>query len=402
MDMDMDQALSNVRVLDLTHVQAGPSCAQMLGFLGADVIKVEDTRGGDSTRSDLAHREDSDSVYFLIFNNNKRAITLDLKTDKGKEMFQGLVKWADVLVENFSPGMLDRLGMGWEVLRQLNPRLIYATIKGFGTYGPYANYKGYEFVAQAVGAAMATTGYEDRPPVMVTPGVGDSGSGLHAAIGILAALHKRERTGEGQMVEVSMQDSVVNLMRMFLTRTLGHGIDHVRTGHLGPRGAPMVYPCAPGGPNDYVMIHPRGDGWDMMLAAMDRADLIGDPRFDDEDERMRNVEAATEVITEWTSARTKWEAMETLAEAGVLAGATIGAAEALENEHLIAREMIVEVEDPVRGDYRMVGIPIKLSDEANKVTRAPRYSEHTDETLMTILGCSPEEVAEMRRAGVIV
>ena len=285
MDMDMDQALSNVRVLDLTHVQAGPSCAQMLGFLGADVIKVEDTRGGDSTRSDLAHREDSDSVYFLIFNNNKRAITLDLKTDKGKEMFQGLVKWADVLVENFSPGMLDRLGMGWEVLRQLNPRLIYATIKGFGTYGPYANYKGYEFVAQAVGAAMATTGYEDRPPVMVTPGVGDSGSGLHAAIGILAALHKRERTGEGQMVEVSMQDSVVNLMRMFLTRTLGHGIDHVRTGHLGPRGAPMVYPCAPGGPNDYVMIHPRGDGWDMMLAAMDRADLIGDPRFDDEEER---------------------------------------------------------------------------------------------------------------------
>lgn len=402
MDMDMDQALSNVRVLDLTHVQAGPSCAQMLGFLGADVIKVEDTRGGDSTRSDLAHREDSDSVYFLIFNNNKRAITLDLKTDKGKEMFQGLVKWADVLVENFSPGMLDRLGMGWEVLRQLNPRLIYATIKGFGTYGPYADYKGYEFVAQAVGGAMATTGYEDRPPVMVTPGVGDSGSGLHAAIGILAALHKRERTGKGQMVEVSMQDSVINLMRMFLTRTLGHGIDYVRTGHLGPRGAPMVYPCAPGGSNDYVMIHPRGDGWDMMLAAMDRADLIGDPRFDDEEERMRNVEAATEVITEWTSARTKWEAMETLAEAGVLAGATIGAAEALENEHLIAREMIVEVEDPVRGDYRMVGIPIKLSDEANKVTRAPRYSEHTDETLTTILGCSPEEVAEMRQAGVIV
>ena len=400
--MDMDQALSDVRVLDLTHVQAGPSCAQMLGFLGADVIKVEDTRGGDSTRSDLAHREDSDSVYFLIFNNNKRAITLDLKTDKGKEMFQGLVKWADVLVENFSPGMLDRLGMGWEVLRQLNPRLIYATIKGFGTYGPYADYKGYEFVAQAAGGAMATTGYEDRPPVMVTPGVGDSGSGLHAAIGILAALHKRERTGAGQMVEVSMQDSVVNLMRMFLTRTLGHGIDYVRTGHLGPRGAPMVYPCAPGGPNDYVMIHPRGDGWDMMLAAMDRADLIGDPRFDDEEERLRNVEAATEVITEWTSARTKWEAMETLAEAGVLAGATLGAAEVLEDKHLIAREMIVEVEDPVRGDYRMVGIPIKLSDEANEVTRAPRYSEHTDEVLTTVLGCSPDEVAEMRGMGVVV
>ena len=398
----MEQSLSSVKVLDLTHVQAGPSCAQMLGFLGADVIKVEDTRGGDSTRVDLAHREDSDSVYFLIFNNNKRAITLDLKTGAGKEMFIGLVKWADVLIENFSPGMLDRLGLGWDVLHGLNSRLVYATIKGFGTYGPYADYKGYEFVAQAVGGAMATTGFEDRPPVMVTPGVGDSGSGLHAAIGILAALHKRERTGVGQMVEVSMQDSVVNLMRMFLTRTLGHGIDHKRQGHQGTRGLPMVFPCAPGGPNDYVMIHPRGDGWDLMLAAIDRADLIGDPRFDDEEERIHNSEAATEVITGWTSQRTKWEAMAALAGAGVLAGATIGAAEVLENEHLIAREMIVDVDDPVRGDYRMIGIPVKLSDENNRVTRAPRYSEHTDEVLEKVLGCSSAEIDDMRRQGVIV
>ena len=398
----MDQALSNVKVLDLTHVQAGPSCAQMLGFLGADVIKVEDTRGGDSTRTDLAHREDSDSVYFLIFNNNKRAVTLDLKTEHGKELFLRLAQWADVLVENFSPGMLDRLGMGWDVLHQQNPRLIYATIKGFGNYGPYAEYKGFEFVAQAVGGAMATTGYEDRPPVMVTPGVGDSGSGLHAAIGILAALHKRDRTGVGQMVEVSMQDSVVNLMRMFLTRTLGHGIDHKRQGHKGTRGLPMVFPCTPGGPNDYVMIHPRGDGWDLMLAAMDRSDLIGDPRFDDEDTRVENSEEAARVITEWTSKRTKWEAMETLAGSGVLSGATIGAAEVLENKHLIAREMIVNVADSVRGDYKMVGIPIKLSDEANKVTKAPRYSEHTDEVLKTVLGCSSEDVDELRKQGVIV
>ena len=398
----MDQALSNIKVLDLTHVQAGPSCAQMLGFLGADVIKVEDTRGGDSTRTDLAHREDSDSVYFLIFNNNKRAVTLDLKTERGKELFIRLAQWADVLVENFSPGMLDRLGLGWDVLHCLNPRLIYATIKGFGTYGPYADYKGYEFVAQAVGGAMATTGYEDRPPVMITPGVGDSGSGLHAAIGILAALHKRDRTGVGQMVEVSMQDSVVNLMRMFLTRTLGHGIDHTRQGHSGTRGLPMVFPCEPGGPNDYVMIHPRGDGWDLMLAAMDRSDLIGDPRFDDEEERVKNSDEAERVITEWTSKHTKWEAMKILAESGVLAGATIGAAEVLENEHLIAREMIVNVDDPVRGDYKMVGIPVKLSDEENAVTKAPRYSEHTDEVLTTVLGCSPEDVDELREQGVIV
>ncbi len=398
----MDQSLSGLKVLDLTHVQAGPSCAQMLGFLGADVIKVEDTRGGDSTRTDLAHREDSDSVYFLIFNNNKRAITLDLKTEKGKEAFTGLARWADVLVENFSPGMLDRLGLGWQTLHEINPRLIYATIKGFGAYGPYAHYKGYEFVAQAVGGAMATTGFGDRPPVMVSPGVGDSGSGLHAAIGILAALHKRERSGEGQMVEVSMQDSVVNLMRMFLTRTLATGEAFERQGHMGFRGMPMVFPCAPGGPDDYVMIHPRGDGWDMMLAAMDRADLIGDARFDDEDERAKNAEQASEIVTEWTSRRTKWEAMETLAGAGVLSGATISATEVLENEHLTAREMVVNVRDSERGDYRMIGIPIKLSGETNRVTRAPLYSEHTDEVLKTILGCSDEEVGEMRAAGAIV
>ena len=285
--IEMERSLSGVKVLDLTHVQAGPSCAQMLGFLGADVVKVEDTRGGDSTRVDLAHREDSDSVYFLIFNNNKRAITLDLKSDKGKEMFVGLVRWADVLVENFSPGMLDRLGLGWQRLHEINSKLIYATIKGFGTYGPYADYKGFEFVAQAVGGAMATTGFDDRPPVMISPGVGDSGSGLHAAIGILAALHKRERTGLGQMVEVSMQDAVVNLMRMSLTRTLANARDYPRQGHQGSRGFPMIFPCAPGGPDDYVMIHPRGDGWDVMLAAMDRSDLIGDPRFDDEEERTK-------------------------------------------------------------------------------------------------------------------
>ena len=398
----MDRSLTDVKVLDLTHVQAGPSCAQMLGFLGADVIKVEDTRGGDSTRQDLAHREGVDSVYFLIFNNNKRAITLDLKTDKGKEMFVGLVGWADILVENFGPGMMDRLGLGWERLREINPRLIYATIKGFGTFGPYSGYKGFEFVAQAAGGAMATTGFGDRPPVPVSPGVGDSGSGLHAAIGILAALHKRERTGVGQMVEVSMQDSVVNLMRMSLTRTLAEGIPNNRIGHMGFRGLPMVFPCSPGGPDDYVMIHPRGDGWDLTLAAIDRADLIGDPRFDDEEKRYENSEEVTRILTEWTSRRTKWEAMDTLANAGVLSAATIGATEVLENEHLIARDMIVEVEDPARGDYRMIGIPVKLSDDPNIVTRAPRYSEHTDHILTTILGCSEEEVAEMRSRGVVV
>ena len=397
----MEGALEDVRVLDLTHVQAGPSCAQLLGFLGADVIKIEDTRGGDSTRRELAHREDSDSVYFLIFNNNKRGITLNLKTEKGKEVFTKLLKWADVLLENFSFGMLDRNGFSWEVLQEINPRLVYATIKGFGTYGPYAQYKGFEMVAQATGGAMATTGYADRPPIMVSPGVGDSGSGVHTAVGILAALHKRDRTGKGQMVEVAMQDAVLNLLRMRMTSTIGLDRPDERHGHMGFRGLPLVFPCKGGGPDDYVMIHPRGDGWDMMLATIGREDLIGDERFADYDSIVENGEEATAIISKWTEKHTKFEAMEILAGAGVLAGATLNPHDILEDSHLIEREMIVNVEDPVRGDYKMIGSPIKLSDQKITVTKAPRLSEHTDEILTTIVGCTPEEIAEMREQGVI-
>ena len=397
----MDKALEGVKVLDLTHVQAGPSCTQMLGFLGADVIKIEDTSGGDSTRADIAHQEDSDSFYFLIFNSNKRGITLNLKTDRGKELFKGLLGWADVLVENYSLGMLDRLGLGWDVLREISPGLIYAPIKGFGTYGPYAEFKGWEMVAQAVGGAMATTGYPDRPPVYLSPGVGDSGSGLHAAVGILAALRKRDRTGRGQVVEVAMQDGVVNLMRMQITAALGRKDDSVRRGHRAGRGMPLVYPCAPGGPDDYVLIFLRGDMWELLMVTIEREDLIGDERFQDSQARAENADEAAAIISEWTRQRTKYEAMEALAGAGVLAGATLNPYDILEDEHLAAREMVVTVEDPVRGDYQMIGCPIKLSDQKMEVTRAPRLGEHTEEVLTSILGCTPEEVLELREQGVV-
>jgi formyl-CoA transferase len=397
----MEQALEGVKVIDLTHVQAGPSCSQLLGFLGADVIKVEDIWGGDSTRKDLAHKEGTDSFYFLIFNNNKRAISLNLKTERGKELFTGLIKWADVLLENFGLGMLDRLGFGWDRLHEINPGLVYATIKGFGTYGPNSSYKGWEMVAQAVGGAMATTGYPDRPPVYLGPGVGDSGSGLHAAIGILAALMKRNRTGKGQMVEVSMQDAVVNLMRMTITPTLGVKRPSERRGHRAGRGISLVYPCAPGGPDDYVMIFPRGEMWDLLLATIGREDLIGSEMFSDYDKISDHADEVEAIITEWTTKRTKHEAMHVLAGAGVLAGATLNPYDLQEDPHLIEREIIINVEDPVRGDYRMIGCPIKLHDQETKVTRAPRYGEHTEEVLTTILGCTPEEVSKLREQGVV-
>src|SRR3954447_3850986 len=227
-DYAMDKALSGIRIVDMTHNQAGPACAQMLAFLGADVIKLEEPKAGDVARTVHADRKDSDSLFFLLFNANKKSLTLNLKTEEGKRLFKEVVKQSDVLLENFGPGAMDRLGLGWDVLRDLNPRLIYATIKGFGSYGPHAHFKSYEPVAQAMGGAMAVTGFPNNPPTIVLPAIGDSGTGMHMAIGILAALQQRHQTGRGQHVEVSMQDAVVNLIRVSLR-------DHQRNGGVLPR-----------------------------------------------------------------------------------------------------------------------------------------------------------------------
>src|SRR4030081_519805 len=251
----MDKALSGIRIIDMTHNQAGPACTQILGFLGADVIKLEEPKGGDIARVNMRDQKNSDRLFFLILNAKKRSLTLNLKTDAGKDLFRKVIAQSDVLVENFGPGALDRLGLGYAALSKINPRLIYATIKGFGTYGPYSGYKSFEPVAQAMGGAMSVTGAPENPPTYVYPAIGDSGTGMHMAIGILAALQQRHQTGRGQHVEVSMQDAVVNLIRVSLR-------DHQRTGkpmgrsgnQLGRTIPGSTYPCAPGGPNDYVYI----------------------------------------------------------------------------------------------------------------------------------------------------
>ena len=218
-----EPGLAGIRIIDMTHNQAGPACAQMLAFLGADVIKLEEPKAGDVARTVHAEKRNSDSLFFLLFNANKRSLTLNLKTDEGKRLFKEVVKQSDVLLENFGPGAMDRLGLGWDVLRDINPRLIYATIKGFGSYGPHAHFKSYEPVAQAMGGAMSVTGFPENPPTLVLPAIGDSGTGMQMAIGILAALQQRHSTGRGQHVEVSMQDAVVNLIRVSLR-------DHQRQG----------------------------------------------------------------------------------------------------------------------------------------------------------------------------
>ena len=247
----MDQALSGVRIIDMTHNQAGPACTQILGFLGADVIKLEEPKGGDIARTNLRDQKNSDSLFFLILNANKRSLTLNLKTDEGKDLFRKVIAQSDVLVENFGPGALDRLGLGYEALAKINPRLVYATIKGFGTYGPYSGFKSFEPVAQAMGGAMSVTGFPENPPTYVYPAIGDSGTGMHMAIGILAALQQRHATGRGQHVEVSMQDAVVNLSRIAMRLVFSGGDFEPRRGNEIPNSSPSgIYRCKPGGADD--------------------------------------------------------------------------------------------------------------------------------------------------------
>ena len=398
----MDKALAGVKILDMSRVQAGPSCAQLLAFLGADVIKLEDTAGGDNTRWEQAHIEGIDSVYYTIFNNNKRALTLNLKNERGRQIFEKLVLWADVVLENFSKGVMERLGIGYARLNELNPRIIHASIKGFGEYGPWSEYRSFEIAAQATGGALASNGYPDRPPLASPIGAGDSGTGLHTAIGILAALRHRDNSGEGQHLEVAMQDGIVNLMRYRLIRSLSLGAPNVRPGDRGGSGIPMVFPCHPGGSDDYVMIHIAGALWETVLAVIGRADLIGDERYSTDAARSERSDEVLAIISEWSGGRSKYEAMEALAVAGVWCGAVISPEEALSNEHLAAREMIVEVDDPARGSYQMIGCPIKLDKSPVEIMPAPLYSEHTDDILTNLLDVSPDELPTLRKQGVIV
>ena len=398
----MGQALEGIRIIDMTHNQAGPACAQILGFLGADVIKLEEPKGGDVARRNMRDRPDSDSLFFLLFNANKRSLTLNLKTGRGKQLFKELIGKSDVLLENFGPGALDRLGFGYEALAHINPRLIYATIKGFGTYGPYRDFKSYEPIAQAMGGAMSITGFPENPPTFVVPAIGDSGTGMHMAIGILAALQQRHASGKGQHVEVSMQDAVVNLIRVSLRDHQRFGEPMPRRGNQMGKGVPSTtYPCAPGGPNDYVFITAQQQMWPAFATAIGRPELARDPRFENEAARWDNRAALAAIIEEWTRARSKHEAMRVLGAAGVPCGACQDTGEVLADPHLKAREMIVELDYPNRGAYQTVGCPIKLADSPAEINRPPLLGEHTEALLGELCGLDPDEVKRLREDGVV-
>ncbi|WP_410580812.1 formyl-CoA transferase [Amycolatopsis sp. lyj-108] len=409
----MAKALDGVRVLDMTHVQSGPSSTQILAWLGADVIKLETPGRGDITRGQLRDLPGVDSLYFTMLNANKRSITLNMKSEQGKQVFEQLVSSVDVLVENFGPGVVDRFGYPWERLAELNPKLIYASIKGFGP-GRYADFKAYEVIAQAMGGAMSTTGFEDGPPTATGAQIGDSGTGIHLVAAILAALYQRTNTGRGQRVQVAMQDAVLNLCRVKLRdqQRLAHGPldeypndvfgDEVpRSGNASGGGQPgWAVKCAPGGANDYIYVIIQPVGWAPITRLIGKPELAEDPDWATPEARLSKLDKAFGMIEEWTEKHTKWEVMEALNAHNIPCGPILSTRELAEDATLAELGSVVEVEHPERGVFKTVGCPLKLSDSPVEVERSPLLGEHNAEVFGE-LGYGEDDLDRLRAAGVI-
>src|ERR1700757_3037125 len=402
----MSQALEGIRVIDFTHDQAGPSRTQRLAWLGADVIKIERPPHGDRARRLWnADNPNLDSFFFLLLNSNKRSTVINLRTEDGKEIARRLVRNADIVAENLGPGVMDRLGLGYEDVKALNPRVIYASVKGFGSYGPYSSFKCFEPVAQATSGAMSVTGEVGGSPLGTRANIGDFGTGMHLTIAILAALVQRHSTGRGQLVEVAMQEAVLNLTRVKFTQTLANGTPLERSGNRSTTGGwSDLIRCAGKGSNDYVYITIPPDNPEMfeaMTEVMGRPDLRSDERFATPPARAKNGAALTAEIENWTTGREKREVMKAFAERGIVCGAVLDTAEVLADPHLRERETIFDLEHPTRGRFSVIGCPVRLSDSPVTARRAPLKGEHPDDVLRALAGYTPEEIGRLRDKRVI-
>jgi formyl-CoA transferase len=415
----MDKALSGVRILDFTHVQSGPTCTQLLAWLGADVIKVERPGEGDATRGQLRDMPGVDSLYFTMLNHNKRSITLNAKTPKGKQVLETLIRQCDVLVENFAPGAMERMGLSWERIQKLNPRMIVGSVKGFGP-GRYEDCKVYENVAQCAGGAASTTGFDDGPPVVTGAQIGDSGTGLHLALGLVAALYQRTHSGRGQKVLAPMQDAVLNLCRVKLrdqqrlerTHVLqeypqypdGHFGDAVpRAGNASGGGQPgWILRCKgwETDPNAYIYFITQAAVWPAVCKVIGEESWATDEAYATPQARLLHLKPIFARIEQWTMTKTKFEAMEILNEYDIPCGPILSMKELAEDPWLRKSGTVVEVDHPTRGRHLTVGNPIKLSDSPTVVTRAPLLGEHTDEVLSE-LGYSASDLELLRAEGAI-
>jgi len=415
----MGKALDGVRILDFTHVQSGPTCTQLLAWFGADVIKVERAGAGDVTREQLRDIPDVDSLYFTMLNHNKRSITLDTKSASGKEILEKLIKRCDVLVENFAPGALDRMGFTWERIQALNPKMIVASVKGFGP-GPYEECKVYENVAQCAGGAASTTGFDDGPPLVTGAQIGDSGTGLHLALGIVAALYQRNSTGRGQKVLAAMQDGVLNLCRVKLRdqqRLARPGVmqeypqypngefgDAVpRAGNASGGGQPGSIVKCKGwetDPNAYLYFIAQAPIWKEICNVIGKEDWSTNPDYATPNARLLRLKQVFEAIEKWTMTKTKFEAMDLLNKHDIPCGPILSMRELAAEPSLRATGTIVEVDHPKRGKYLTVGNPIKLSDSITEVKRSPLLGEHTEEVLAE-LGYGSQDIAGFRAKKVV-
>ncbi|MSQ19765.1 MAG: formyl-CoA transferase [Betaproteobacteria bacterium] len=414
----MMEALKGIRILDMTHVQAGPTCSQLLAWMGADVIKFEPPQG-DATRGQLRDVPNADSLYFTMLNCNKRSITVNMKAPEGKAVFVDLLKKCDIIMENFGPGVLDRLGFTWEKIHEVNPKIVMGSIKGFGSTGPYAEFKAYENVAQAMGGAMSTTGIPAGPPYVTGAQIGDSGTGLHLAIGLLGALHQANRTGKGQYVEVAMMDGVMNLCRVKfrdhqrLTRQslseysvpTQQGMGDVPRAGNDSGGGQLgnAIKCKPGGPNDYLYIVVQEAVWEPLAKligpVVGAPDLATDARFAKIGDRRKNQNAMWAMIEKFASGYTKREFMAILNPIDVPCGPIMSTEDLATDEHIRGRDMWVELDHPQRGKWFNVGMPIKLSDSPAVIKRSPTLGEHTDEVLKQVLGYDDTKVSALKAAG---
>ncbi|QWD59449.1 formyl-CoA transferase [Polynucleobacter sp. MWH-UH35A] len=413
----MTKPLDGIRIIDFTHVQAGPACTQLLAWYGADVIKVERPGAGDVTRSQLRDIPGADALYFTMLNGNKRSLTLDTKTQEGKEVLEKMIKTSDVMVENFGPGALDRMGFSWKRIQELNPKMIMASVKGFSDGHSYEDLKVYENVAQCAGGAASTTGFWDGPPTVSAAALGDSNTGMHLAIGILTALMQREKTGRGQKVSCSMQDAVLNLCRVKLRDQqrldkVGYLEEYPQYPHgsfsdVVPRGGNAGGGGQPGwvlkckgwetDPNAYIYFTIQGHAWEPITKALGKPEWATDPAYMTAEARQDKIFDIFATIEDWLKDKTKYEAVDILRKFDIPCAPVLSMKELAASPDLRKSGSIVEVDHKVRGKYLTIGSPIKFSDLEIEVKPSPVLGEHTDEVLAD-LGYNADDIAKLHAA----